>query len=77
MLPTHRISHFLGAVALGLSAAFVLPPAHADERPGKKQGAGLALTYCEFRAKLDTDSAANWTVIPAQTGHAFRGKLDS
>lgn len=38
MLPTHRISHFLGAVALGLSAAFVLPPAHADERPGKKLG---------------------------------------
>jgi hypothetical protein len=32
---------------------------------------------CEFRAKLDTDSAANWTVIPAQTGHGFRGKLDS
>lgn len=32
---------------------------------------------CVFHTKLDTDSAANWTVIPAQTGHAFRGKLDS
>jgi hypothetical protein len=32
---------------------------------------------CVFRAKLDTDSAANWTVIPAQTGHGFHGKLDT
>lgn len=38
-------------------------------RPGTK--------ICEFRGKLDTDSAPNWTVIPAQTGHGFRGKLDS
>jgi hypothetical protein len=30
-----------------------------------------------FRAKLDTDSAANWTVIPPQTGHGFHGKLDT
>lgn len=37
----------------------------------------IASPGCVFRAKLDTDSAANWTVIPAQTGHGFRGKLDS
>jgi type III restriction enzyme len=24
---------------------------------------------CEFRSKLDTHSTANWTAIPAQTGH--------
>ena len=24
---------------------------------------------CEFRSKLDTDSTANWTLIPRQTGH--------
>ena len=23
---------------------------------------------CEFRSKLDTDSTANWTLIPRQTG---------
>ena len=27
--------------------------------------------------KLDTCSAANWTVIPAQTGHLFHAKLDT
>jgi hypothetical protein len=34
-------------------------------------------TMCVFRANLDTDSAANWTVIPPQTGHASHGKLDT
>jgi len=24
---------------------------------------------CVFRCKLDTDSGANWTLIPLQTGH--------
>lgn len=33
--------------------------------------------FCVFRANLDTDSAANWTVIPAQTGHVFHGKPDT
>lgn len=32
---------------------------------------------CEFRPKLDTDSSATWTVIPAEAGHRFQGKLDS
>ena len=32
MLPVPRIPHSLGAVALGLTAAFALAPAHADER---------------------------------------------
>ncbi|MET3135590.1 hypothetical protein AAKU55_005902, partial [Oxalobacteraceae bacterium GrIS 1.11] len=27
--------------------------------------------------KLDTCSAANWTVVPAQTGHLFQAKLDT
>jgi hypothetical protein len=27
--------------------------------------------------KLDTRSAANWTLIPAQTGHLFQHKLDT
>ena len=32
---------------------------------------------CVFHAKLDTDSAANWTPGPRQTGQAFQGKLDT
>jgi hypothetical protein len=32
---------------------------------------------CVFRAKLDTHSTANWTLGPAQTGHAFHAKLDT
>ncbi len=27
--------------------------------------------------KLDTCSAANWTVVPSQTGHPFQAKLDT
>ncbi len=27
---------------------------------------------CVFRTKLDSDSGANWTVIPEQTGQRFR-----
>ena len=27
--------------------------------------------------KLDTCSAANWTVVPSQTGHLFQAKLDT
>jgi len=34
------------------------------------------LDQCVFRTKLDTDSGANWTPIPVQTGHRFRRKLD-
>ncbi|HYN78551.1 MAG TPA: hypothetical protein VES73_12255 [Lamprocystis sp. (in: g-proteobacteria)] len=30
-----------------------------------------------FHGKLDTQSSANWTVIPGQTGHRFQGKLDT
>ena len=33
--------------------------------------------YCVFRAKLDSDSAANWTPVPRQPGQAFQGKLDT
>ena len=32
---------------------------------------------CVFRSKLDTDSGRNWTVIPVETGHRFRNKVDS
>jgi len=32
---------------------------------------------CVFRGKVDTDSAANWTLIPRQTGQGFQGKLDT
>jgi len=31
---------------------------------------------CVFQTKLDTDSTANWTVIPDQSGQQFHGKLD-
>jgi hypothetical protein len=27
--------------------------------------------------KLDTHSSANWTPVPAQTGHLFQAKLDT
>jgi hypothetical protein len=27
---------------------------------------------CVFRAKLDTHSTPNWTLIPRQTGHPFQ-----
>lgn len=32
---------------------------------------------CVFRPKLDTDSGANWTPNPAETGQRFRRKLDT
>jgi hypothetical protein len=32
---------------------------------------------CVFRAQLDTDSGANWTPIPGETGQRFRRKLDT
>jgi hypothetical protein len=32
---------------------------------------------CVFRAKLDTQSKANWTPIPRQIGHPVQRKLDS
>lgn len=32
----------------------------------------LAALECVFRTKVDSDSGANWTVIPEQTGHRFR-----
>jgi hypothetical protein len=32
---------------------------------------------CVFRAKLDTHSTPNWTLIPRQTGHPFQRKLDT
>jgi hypothetical protein len=51
--------------------------------PGDEAGAPWG-TYvfgsgdrCVFRAKLDSDSAANWTPVPRQTGQAFQGKLDT
>lgn len=37
----------------------------------------LMRAMCVFRAKLDSDSAANWTPVPRQTGQAFQGKLDT
>ena len=43
MLSTHRIPHSLGAFALGLSAAFSLAPAHADERPCTGSMAGVSV----------------------------------
>ena len=38
---------------------------------------GVALGYCVFHAKVDTDSTPRWTVIPRQAGHLFQGKLDT
>lgn len=39
----------------------------------------VAILHCsrinDFVCKLDTYSAANWTVVPAQTGHLFHAKL--
>jgi NAD(P)-dependent dehydrogenase (short-subunit alcohol dehydrogenase family) len=32
---------------------------------------------CVFRGKVDTDSTANWTPSPRQTGQGFQGKLDT
>jgi len=32
---------------------------------------------CVFRGKLDTDSTANRSLIPRQTGHPVQRKLDS
>lgn len=32
---------------------------------------------CVFRAKLDTHSTANWTLIPRQSGRRFQRKLDT
>ena len=36
-----------------------------------------SVANCEFRTKLDRDSRATWTVIPAEAGHRFQDKLDS
>ncbi len=33
--------------------------------------------HCVFHTKLITDSTANWTLIPRQTGQRFQSKLDS
>lgn len=50
---------------------------------GKRKGLAIfgyslgALTKLRIPRKLDTCSAANWTVIPAQTGHLFHAKLDT
>ena len=32
---------------------------------------------CVFHGKLDTDSTANWTPIPRQTGQSVQRKLDT
>ncbi len=29
------------------------------------------------RFNVDTDSGAKWTLIPVQSGHRFRGKVDT
>jgi len=47
---------------LGAVRAFCKPLAENDN--SKQQ-----IYLCEFRFKLDTHSTANWTAIPAQTGH--------
>jgi len=44
---------------------------------GPRGRAGHLVSPCVFRTKLDTDSGANWTVIPDQTGQRFRRKLDT
>jgi len=36
--------------------------------PIRRQTYDKSRSGCEFRSKLDTDSTANWTLIPRQTG---------
>ena len=37
----------------------------------------IELWQLRIPRKLDTCSAANWTVVPAQTGHLFHANLDT
>jgi hypothetical protein len=40
-------------------------------------GLSIRFSKCVFRAKLDTHSTANWTLIPRQSGRPFQRKLDT
>jgi len=76
-------------VAMVTAAAAPLPSASNDKVPVKLlyKNTGLVLVSfvpvatrllaCVFHANVDTDSAANWTLIPRETGQGFQGKLDT
>jgi hypothetical protein len=51
----------LAAIVEGIEHQPDLPPAHSLRIPDE--------TGHRFQVKVDTDSTANWTPIPAQTGH--------
>ena len=57
----------------------ITPPQQGQSIGGRflRGGEKRLGSNCVFHGKLDTNSTANWTVIPRQTGHRFQGKLDS
>lgn len=49
----------------------------SHNRPYTSDDNPYSEAQCVFRGKLDTQSTANWTLVPPQTGHPFQRKLDS
>src|SRR5476649_1811939 len=51
--------------------------ASGDLVPACRQISVAAAASVRIPRKLDTRSAANWTLVPAQTGQLFHAKLDT
>jgi hypothetical protein len=77
MLMTRIMNHidlvlFAALVAFGWYVLACRPWGIGHDQAAAAGLAGVRIprqTGHPFHAKLDTDSAANWTPIPAQTGH--------
>ena len=65
VLPSFMVSDYR---KVGYATPWVRPPVEVYS---------LMPLTCVFRGKLDTDSTANRSLIPRQTGHPVQRKLDS